>query len=343
MNRRKIEFEGVLDLIGTEIPCYVLDDGTRVLSGRGMQDALKLVDEAPPKSGQKPGTRLARLFENKTLNPFIFNNLEQDHFSPIICYKGNTKINGFEATVLADICDGILEARKQGARLTERQKTIADQCEMLVRAFARIGIIALVDEATGYQYKREKDELQNILKLYVSPDILDWQKTFHDNFYKEIFRLKKWDFTVNGIKNRPGVVGTYTKQFIYNLLPKGVVDAIKIKTPKSKGGHYLYRWHQSLTPDVGKEHLRNQIIAVTTLMNISRSWEEFKRFFERKYGQIEIDFNESPNDKKNNEPLSRFDASLKGLLGTPPPKKDKGDNEENEDEKGTDTNKKGDR
>lgn len=72
------------------------------------------------------------------------------------------KINGYEATILLDICDGFLDARKN-IKLSPRQEIIAHQAEILMRSFAKVGIIALVDEATGYQYKREKDELQKIL------------------------------------------------------------------------------------------------------------------------------------------------------------------------------------
>lgn len=290
-----IKYEGNLDLNGLIIPCYVLEDGTRVLSGRGMQEALKMVDELPPKSGQKPGTRLTRYLDQKSLKPFIYKGKGADHFSPIVCHKGDAKVNGYEATILADICDGFLEARKQ-INLSSRQQIIADQCEILIRSFARVGIIALVDEATGYQYDREKDELQKILKAYVSEEILDWQKTFHDSFYREIFRLRKWDFTATGINKRPGVVGKYTNQFVYNHLPKGVIEFIRVKTPRSESGNYLVRLHQSLTPEIGREHLRNQLVSVTTLMNISRNWEEFKRFFEKKYGQTELDFSGGEDD-----------------------------------------------
>ena len=73
-----------------------------------MQNALKLQDE----SDNKSGTRLARYLNQKSLEPFIYKGKEIGHFDPIICYRGEQKINGFEATVLADICDGFLEARK---------------------------------------------------------------------------------------------------------------------------------------------------------------------------------------------------------------------------------------
>lgn len=187
MSKNIIKFEGTLDLNGLMIPCYVLQDGTRVLSGRAMQNALKMVDEVDD-GKQTAGTRLTRYLTQKSLKEFIFKGKAEDHFDPIICYKGDTKINGYEATVLADICDGFLEARKK-IHLSPRQSIIADQCEILIRGFARVGIIALVDEATGYQYDREKDELQKILSAYISKELLPWQKRFPDEFYKEIFRL----------------------------------------------------------------------------------------------------------------------------------------------------------
>jgi hypothetical protein len=81
------------------------------------------------------------------------------------------KVNCYEGTVLADICDGMLEARKN-MELDTRQKIVADQCEILIRSFAKVGIIALIDEATGYQYEREKAELQAILKEYISEEVL---------------------------------------------------------------------------------------------------------------------------------------------------------------------------
>ena len=70
------------------IPCYVLEDGTRILSGNAMQNALKLQDE----SDNKSGTRLARYLNQKSLEPFIYKGKEIGHFDPIICYRGEQKI-----------------------------------------------------------------------------------------------------------------------------------------------------------------------------------------------------------------------------------------------------------
>lgn len=321
MAKRKITHEGVIVLGSNNIPCYVLDDGTRVLSARGMQDALKMVDEFES-GAQKPGTRLMRYLTQKTLRPFIFKDKEQDHYKPIICYKGNAKINGYEATLLADICDGFLEARKE-INLSPRQRKIADECEILVRGFARVGIIALVDEATGYQYEREKDALQVVLEAFISKELLKWQRMFPDTFYYEIFRLKGWDYTVSGINKRPSVIGTWTNKLIYEQLPKGVLEELKEQTPKSASGNYTARFFQKLTPDIGHPALTAQIYKVIGLMNVSSSWKEFNSLFNRwvdkNNGQEELNFDAIEADIAktcipNPKELSLFDQSLKTAL-----------------------------
>ncbi|SOD97635.1 P63C domain-containing protein [Spirosoma fluviale] len=294
----KITHEGELDLNGIMLPCYVLEDGTRVLSSRGMQNSLKLVDVTTVSDTAKlTGAALTRFMGTKWFKSLIVNTNKLEHFKPIGCYKGNQRINGYEAVMLADFCDVMLDARNNGLIEKERQAVVAAQCEILIRAFAKVGIIALVDEATGYQYTREKNELQKILKAYVSEEILNWQKTFHDSFYREIFRLRKWNFTANDIKQRPSIVGKYTNQFVYEMLPPGVLQKLKQVTPKNANGNYIYKFHQSLTPETGREHLRNHLISVTTIMSIARNWQEFLDLFARKFGQTAIDFDDPVDGK----------------------------------------------
>lgn len=291
MARREIQYEGVLDLAGISIPCYVLDDGTRVLSGRKMQEALKIVDSDDGK--QTAGTRLNRYLEQKSLEPFIYKGREPDHFKPIVCYRGTQKVNGYEATMLADLCDAFLEARKH-IQLSPRQAIIAEQCEILIRAFAKVGITALVDEATGYQYEREKDELQHILKKYISEELLPWQKRFPDIFYKELFRLNGWDYTVRGIKKRPGVIGTWTKKLVYEQLPNGVLEELQQNVPRTETGVPTARFHQLLTDDIGSPHLSAQINQIVTLFqlsdNMQEMWNNFQKLKMRQSGQMELPF-----------------------------------------------------
>lgn len=286
--KRKVKYEGTLDLNGLKLPCYVLDDGTRVLSGRGMQDILKMVDEVE-EGKQNPGTRLVRYLTQKSLKPFIFKDKRADHFEPVVCYQGNAKINGYEATVLADICDGFLEARKH-IKLSSRQEIIAGQCEILIRAFAKVGIIALVDEATGYQFDRERFELQKILKAYISEELLKWQQRFPHEYYKQIFRLNGWDYTVTNVKTKPSVIGKWTNTFIYKQLPKGVLEELKARTPFDEQGRRKHHFHRLLTADTGHPHLDKQLVQVITIMKLSKNWRDFVKKFNQLFGQTSLDF-----------------------------------------------------
>lgn len=201
-----------------------------------MQNALKLQEEHETKSG----TRLVRYLNQKTLETFIYKDKSLDHYNPIECYKGNQKINGYEATILADICEAFLEARNN-INLSTRQKIIADQCEILIRGFARVGIVALIDEATGYQYESERFELQKILTAYVSEEILKWQLTFRDDFYQEIFRLWDLPFIPKYIKNKPSFIGKLTIKYIYDQMPRGVIEKVKENIGKTENGNWKYR------------------------------------------------------------------------------------------------------
>lgn len=285
----KIKYDGVLELTNDiNIDCYVLEDGTRILSGNGMQIALNMIDvnELNPS-----GTRLARYLGQKSLQPYIYKGKEVGHFDPIICFRGEQKVNGYEATVLIDICDAFLQARKE-INLSARQKIIAEQCEILVRSFAKVGLIALIDESTGYQYDREKKELQTILKALVSDEILEYQQQFQLSFYREIFRLWEIPFTPQYIMRKPQFIGHLTNRYVYKNLPKGVfvLDKLKSKTPKTKGGNFKYRLHQSLTADVGREALKKVLYSVEAIASISNNKIEFERLMNEKYGQKEIPF-----------------------------------------------------
>lgn len=289
-----IKYDGELNLNGLKISCYVLQDGRRILSTSGMQKALAIVNDEKERSSG----RLAEILSSKHVSSCISNENLSAKISPILCYRGAQKIAGYEASVLPEICEIMLKVRDYAVtnniELGSRQKAVIAQSDIIIRALARVGIIALVDEATGYQYDREKDELQKILKAYISEELLPWQKRFPDVFYKELFRLNGWDFTVNGIKKRPGIIGKWTNMFIYEELPNGVLDELKKKTPKSESGNRTSRYHQLLTLDIGEPNLEKQINKVITLFQVSDNMKQFcdnfKKMKMRQIGQMELPF-----------------------------------------------------
>jgi hypothetical protein len=159
-----------------------------------------------------------------------------------------------------------------------------------------VGIIALVDEATGFQEIRSRKALEEILEQFIAKDLRKWAKTFPDEFYKEMFRLRNWQYVPFSVK-RPGVVGRYTNDLVYERLAPGVLEELKRKTPKTPAGHRKHRFFQWLTEDVGHPRLREHLTAVIALMKASTKWSQFYRMLQRalpRYGDtIPLDFPEN--------------------------------------------------
>lgn len=254
-----------------ELPCYVLDDERRVLTASGMQSGMAIAQGGSMKKGL---SRLALFVNGKIISPFISADLRDRVENPILFRTpANGKAYGYEAEVLAELCEAVLSARQAG-KLQPQQMPIAQQCEILMRGFARVGIVALVDEATGYERVRKRGELHKILEAYIAKELLPWAKRFPDSFYEEIFRLHGWPYDPRSVA-RPGYVGKITNKYIYEALPDGVLDELKSKNPENKKRH-----HQFLTEDVGHPHLQRQITATTTLMRAADTWTQFKKLFE---------------------------------------------------------------
>jgi hypothetical protein len=258
-----------------EIPCYVLEDGSRVITHRGLQRSLAM----PVKGGATETANFIAQFERKGVDckDLTARLSKPREFLPPV---GGRTAFGYNASVLADMCDVILAARAAGL-LTPRQQTLAEHCEILVRAFARTGIDALIDEATGYQDVRPRDDLHRILELYIAKELLPWSKRFPDEFYQQLFRLKSWEYPPRSSK-RPKLIGKLTEQLVYKRLPPGVLEELRQKNPVTyKGGSRKARHHQLLSEEIGNPHLEKQVLAVTTILRISRDWHEFVELFER--------------------------------------------------------------
>lgn len=311
--------EGKITLGDNTLNVAVLQDGTRVISASAIFKAFGRTKRGRAKNEVRVPNMPAFLDANN-LQPFVGDDLRavlnQIDFTDL---NGKPE-SGYNALILPMLCKVYLDARA-AKELKTQQAPLARASEILLIGLSNIGIIALIDEASGYQYERERFELQKILSAYISDEILKWQLTFTDDFYKEVYRLWGLPFIPKYIKNKPSFIGKLTTKYIYDELPKGVVDKIKDKTGKTAAGNWRYKWHQSLTPEIGREHLKKQIIEVTTLMSIAESKEQFQSIFEKKYHkkiQLELEFNETVPEVK----LSTFNQKLVTALNYNP-KEDK--------------------
>lgn len=262
-----------------ELACYVLDDERRVLTMSGMQTAMSMAQGGSMVAGMN---RLELFTTRERIKPFVAKELAARIANPIVFITPTGgRAYGYEAEVLVELCEAVLAARAAGV-LQKQQMQIAQSCELIMRGLARVGIVALVDEVTGFQEVRKRDALHRILEAYISPELMPWTKRFPDSFYEEMFRLHGWDYDPESVA-RPGVVGHFTNKYIYDQLPSGVIEELQSKNPKDELGRRKNKHHQFLSEDVGNNHLSRQITATTTLMRVADDWHSFKRLFARAF------------------------------------------------------------
>jgi hypothetical protein len=267
--------EGILKIGSTEIACYVLEDGERVISTRGVMKAL-----GRRWRGRKySGTELPVFLEAKNLKSYISKDLEAVLSVIEFRMPRGVRAEGFKAKLLPLLCETYLSARDAGV-LTAAQTKVAKVAEILMRGLAHVGIIALIDEATGYQEVRDRQALQIILDKYLLKEFAAWAKRFPDQFYKEIFRLRGWQW--KGMKvNRPQCVARYTTDLVYSRLVEGVVKELESRNPQDERGTRRHRHHQFFTEDVGHPALAQHLSNVITIMQGYDHWEPMMKHMNR--------------------------------------------------------------
>lgn len=264
-------YEGELTIGDSAISCYVLDDGQRILSTRGIMKSLGRTWRGRKYSG----TELPVFMEANNLKPFIDSNL--DLVPRVLKTPKGALAEGFPAEILPAVCDIYLAAREAGA-LTPAQINVAAKCEILVRAFAKTGIIALVDEATGYQGFRPSDALEAYLNKVLAQELAAWAKKFPYEFYQNIYKLKGWPWP--GMKkNRFSVVAHYTRDLVYERLGPGVLKELETRTPKDDKGQRKHKFHQWLSDDFGNPMLAQHLHSIVTLQRLAiangHGWNRF--------------------------------------------------------------------
>ena len=191
-----------------------------------------------------------------------------------------------------------VDALHAGVLQTEKQKQIAERLYAIMTAFAKTGLVAVIDEVTGYQADRDRDELQKVLEKYISAELLPWTKRFPDEFYKQMFRLKGWQYKG---KAKTPYAGKLTNEYIYSYLPDGVLDELKKTTPKSESGNRKNRFHQHLTEETGLPNLDKQLQQTIALMKASDTWEEFDMLFKKAMGEpVQMSLEDKSSEVVNN-------------------------------------------
>lgn len=286
-NAPKAKYPGELKIGTMTIPCAVLSNGLRVLSQRGFYAAVAQGNPGA-KRENSVDDELPTFLTAPNLKPFISAELALT-LKPII-YRipspdgmrggGTPLARGIDAKLVPDICDVWLKARDAGA-LHNTQRQIAAKAEILMRGLAKVGIIALVDECTGYQADRQRDELAKILEAYIAEELRPYIRMFPHEFFKQVHRLWGWPYK-EGSTQGPRYVGKIVNTYVYKRLPPGVHEELLKKNPSSNGQR-KHAHHQWLTEETGVVHLDKQISAITTLMVVADDKAEFDKLVKKRF------------------------------------------------------------
>jgi hypothetical protein len=268
------------------LPCAVLPDGTRVISQGGMRTAFGPVTggwQTRKRGSDEHAGDLPPFLVAGSLKDFISNDLRTLVSAPRKYRdpRGGPIRIGFEATLLPRVCEVWLQARDKKA-LTKIQIPVSERADILMRGLAHTGIIALVDEATGYQDERVKTALQDIFNAFLRKELAAWVQRFPEEFYREIYRLRGWDW--KGMKvNRPQVVAYYTVDVVYSRLLPHIMEELENRMPRTESGRRKGKLHQLFSDDIGHPALAQHLYAVITLMRVAKDgdWEEFMRMLNR--------------------------------------------------------------
>lgn len=272
----KSAYRGEIKIGDMTISCCVLEDGRRLISEIGITEILgtpggksyRLRDSAAS-GGIGP---MPLFLASKPLQPFIGEAFDGMDLSIVEYVDGSKIAIGYEASILPKVCEVWLRAKDAG-KLQASQLVKAKKAEILMRGLAHVGIIALVDEATGYQYERPRRELEEQLEKFISESLRRWVSTFPPDYFKHLCRLR--GVTFHPDMKLPQYFGHLTNNIVYKRLAPGLLKRLKEK--RSVMGRSSNKLHSWLSLDTGFPEVLFHLGAVVDKMKRHTSYENFEK------------------------------------------------------------------
>jgi hypothetical protein len=275
----KVSHRGELTIGDMNISCFVLEDGRRIISEGGITAILgtsggksyKLRDlTVNEEIGPMP-----LFLSSKALQPFIHEAFDGMDLSPVNCVDGEKIVTGYEAKILPKVCEVWLRAKEEKA-LQASQLVKAKKAEVLMRGLAHVGVIALVDEATGFQYERPRRELEDQLKKFISDSLRKWVRTFSADYFKHLCRLRGVELKSD--MRLPQYFGILTNNLVYKRLAPGILARLKEK--RTELGKSNGKLHSLLSLDYGFPEILVHLGTVVAVMKQHTNYDEFENALE---------------------------------------------------------------
>jgi hypothetical protein len=271
--------EGTFNIGQGAVSCAVLADGRRIITQAAFLRSLGRARS--PKSGTGVYTTVDELpffLQAEALKPFITDDLVASTKPIFYIALSGARAVGYDAQLLTKTCEVYLRYRDAELERTEkipaRYAGIFKACDIVMRSLAGVAIVALVDEATGYQFERPKDALARILEAFIAKELRPWVHTFPEDYYRELFRLRGIEYKASTVK-RPQYFGHLTNDIIYARLAPAVLEELRAKAERTGSGRLKYHHHRRLTDDIGHPKLRELLSSVVTIMKLSDTYSEF--------------------------------------------------------------------
>lgn len=273
----KATHDGVLSIGNVELDVAVLEDGKRIITLASVFKAL-----GRPTRGNARVIDTPVFMDALNLQPFVGEDLKGVINKVVYEGKNGKTTEGYDATILPLVCDLYLKAREAGVVTRPNQKATAQQAEILVRSLAKVGIISLVDEVTGFQETRDKDALTQFLAKFIKEERGVNVKTYPDTFFEALFKMKGLTWSLANKGKKPQYIGHYINNYVYSRIAPKVLEELRRVNPKDEKGNRKGKHTQYIDIDYGHPKLKEHLAILTAFAKAAGyNWTNWQRMVER--------------------------------------------------------------
>ena len=251
-------FRGPLTLAGIRVEGHVLSDGRRVLGDEGVVEAF---------TGGTGSGGLDR----------VLGKLPEDQRPvagvPTVPFRvpGRPGVEvGYEASTVVSLAGVFLAARAAGP-LKKQPARAAETAEALVRDAAAVGMVGLIDEATGYAKVRVRQSARRSLQAFIAEDIGRWASYFPKEFWAQLARLDDADSP----RRRSIGWATYVMLFVYDAIDADVGRELRRPPGDAPFRPTVLQW----LDEIGPRRLERRMAAIVTEMQGCADMDGFTSAF----------------------------------------------------------------
>ncbi|MGH8037211.1 MAG: P63C domain-containing protein [Stenotrophomonas sp.] len=258
MDLPKISHLGVVRFGSIDAEAVVLEDGRRGFLAKQFAKVL----------GYTEKTRSGRF--DRFLADFapIYMKEKGKAKSPVLNPGKGGRAQFIAAEAVMEAVGNVLRAAVAGKTHSQQARQVS-ACVEINLALGMVGLVALIDEATGYQYHRAPDALQDLIGKLIRTQVADWQRRFEPAYYAALAKVTGTR-AVSGANGRPPIWGHITRKWVYEVcFPQEVLEEV---AQRQEGGEKLHQW---LTAG-GVEAVAKQKERVTLMAASSANYKDFE-------------------------------------------------------------------